>query len=58
MEQLFFSRNNFELIRDVLDTTCKKKYSFSLKKEHDEKISKIMKYVRALEKVMEKHGGL
>ena len=47
MEQLFFSRNNFELIRDVLDTTCKKKYSFSLKKEHDEKISKIMKYVRS-----------
>lgn len=47
MEQLFFSRKNFELIREVLDTTCQKKYSFSLQKDHDEKIGKIMKYVRS-----------
>ena len=47
MEQLFFSNNNFNLIREVLDTTCKKKYSFSLKDEHNEKIGKIMKYVRS-----------
>ena len=47
MEQLFFSNNNFNLIREVLDTTCQKKYSFSLKDEHNEKIGKIMKYVRS-----------
>ena len=46
MEHLFFSRKNFNLIREVLNTTCKKKYSFSLKEEHNEKIGMIMKYVR------------
>jgi hypothetical protein len=47
MEQLFFSNNNFNLIREVLDSTCKRQYSFSLNEEHTDKIGKIMKYVRS-----------
>lgn len=47
MEQLFFSPNNFNNIRDALDKYSQNKYSRELASEEDNKIHKIMKYVKS-----------
>ena len=47
MEQLFFSPNNFNNIRDALDKYSQNKYSRELASDEDNKIHKIMKYVKS-----------